>query len=349
MPRGSGTAFARSGLRLLQTLPPEASHALGLRALRLTYRLWRAPAVSSALEVGSFGLRFAHPVGLAAGFDKNGDFLDALGALGFSHVEVGTVTPRPQPGNPRPRLFRIREQRALLNRMGFNNKGADHVAASLRRATFQGVRGVSIGKNADTPLSRAADDYLECLRKLYAVADYFAINVSSPNTQGLRGLQAGAALASIVEPLQQERILLAAQHGRQVPLLVKISPDLDAAELRDLCRALQHHALDGVIATNSSTEIVLPGREHGASGGGVSGAPLTARSLQVLRELRRELGANFPIISTGGVMNATDALARIDAGANLLQLYTGFVYRGAPLLAEILQSLEDRQQRRELP
>lgn len=349
MARGSGTAFARTGLALLQTLPPEVAHALGLRALWLTRRLWRAPAVSSALEVRLFGLRFTHPVGLAAGFDKNGDFLDALGALGFSHVEVGTVTPRPQPGNPRPRLFRLREQRALLNRMGFNNKGADHVAARLRSSNYRGVRGVSIGKNADTPLTHAADDYLECLRKLYAVADYFAINVSSPNTQGLRGLQAGEALSGIVEPLQQERIRLAAQHGKRVPLLVKISPDLDDAELRDLCRILQHHALDGVIATNSSTGIPLARQARIPGGGGVSGAPLTQPSLQVLRELRRELGAEFPIISTGGVMSALDALARLDAGANLLQLYTGFVYRGAPLLAEILQSLENRRQHREHP
>ena len=173
-----------------------------------------------------FGQRFAHPVGLAAGFDKNGDYLDALGALGFSHVEIGTVTPRAQPGNPKPRLFRARDSRALINRMGFNNKGADYVAEQLRRAGYRGIRGVSIGKNADTPLARAADDYVACQQKLYAVADYFAINVSSPNTQGLRELQAAEALAGIVEPLRSESQQLAARHGRQVPLLVKISPDL---------------------------------------------------------------------------------------------------------------------------
>jgi dihydroorotate dehydrogenase len=345
MSRSSGAALARAGLKLLQTLPPETSHVLGLRALALTRPLWRAPVVSAALEINSLGLRFAHPAGLAAGFDKNGDFLDALGALGFSHVEVGTVTPRPQPGNPRPRLFRQREQRALLNRMGFNNKGADHVAARLQHTAYRGIRGLSIGKNADTPLARAADDYVTCLRKLYAVADYFAINVSSPNTQGLRELQAGDALAGIVEPLQEERRRLASQHGRVVPLLVKISPDLDSAELHGLCRALQRHALDGVIATNSTAQRALSGPASPARGGGVSGAPLTARSLEVLRELRRELGSAFPIISVGGVMSAADALARIDAGATLLQLYTGFVYRGIPLLAEILQALEDRQSR----
>jgi dihydroorotate dehydrogenase len=340
----SGGVLARAGLALLQRLPPETSHAVGLHALQLTRRWWRAPAPSPVLEVRILGQRFAHPVGLAAGFDKSGDYLDALGALGFSHVEIGTVTPRAQPGNPKPRLFRARESRALINRMGFNNKGADHVAARLRGASFRGIRGVSIGKNADTPLARAADDYVDCLRKLYAHADYFAINVSSPNTQGLRELQAAEALAGIIEPLQHEARGLASRHGRQVPLLVKISPDLSAAELSGLCRALLHHGIDGVIATNSSTAIELPGfasaqvGEH--KGGGVSGAPLTTRSLQVLTELRRELGAVFPIISVGGVMSAADALARMAAGANLVQLYTGFVYRGAPLLAEILQALE---------
>ena len=336
---GSGGVLARAGLALLQRLPPETSHAVGLRALQLTRRWWRAPAPSPALEVRILGQRFAHPVGLAAGFDKNGDYLDALGALGFSHVEIGTVTPRPQPGNPKPRLFRARDSRALINRMGFNNKGADHVAARLRGASFRGIRGVSIGKNAGTPLARAADDYVACLRKLHAHADYFAINVSSPNTQGLRELQAADVLAGIIEPLQREARELASRHGRQVPLLVKISPDLSTMELSALCRALLHLGIDGVIATNSSTEIGVPGLAS-AHGGGVSGAPLTARSLQVLTELRRELGAAFPIISVGGVMSAADARARMAAGADLVQLYTGFVYRGAPLLAEILQALE---------
>jgi len=340
-----GAAFARAGLALLQRLPPEASHTLGLRALALSRHLWRTPPVPPALEVRAFGRHFAHPVGLAAGFDKNGDYLDALGALGFSHVEIGTVTPRPQAGNPRPRLFRLRGATALVNRMGFNNKGADHVAARLRRAAFDGVRGVSIGKNADTPLEGAAADYLACLRTLYGVADYFAINVSSPNTLGLRQLQHADALASIVQPLQEERRKLTGRHGKSVPLLVKISPDLDAEQLRALCRALTRHAVDGVIATNSSTDIAVPGTEADTRPeGGISGAPLTARALEVLRILRTELAADFPIISVGGLMTAADVLARIDAGANLVQLYTGFVYRGPQLLTEILRSLELRTQ-----
>jgi len=338
---GLAAVLARAALPVLQRLPPEPAHELALRALQLTRRAWRPPAASTRLAVRAFGREFAHPVGLAAGFDKNGDYLDALGALGFSHVEVGTVTPRPQPGNPKPRLFRLRDRHALINRMGFNNRGADHAAAQLRRAKFAGIRGVSIGKNADTPLERAADDYLACLRKLYGVADYFAINVSSPNTRGLRELQAADALTGIFESLREERRRLDAQHRRHVPLLVKISPDLEPDELRELCAALKRLELEGVIATNTSTRLPgLEGRLAEAGGGGVSGAPLTQRALGVLRELRAGLGPEFPIISVGGIMNAADAQARLAAGANLLQLYTGFVYRGAPLLGEILGALD---------
>jgi dihydroorotate dehydrogenase len=316
-------------LPLLLRLPPEASHALGLRGIELLSSAWRAPEVASRFAVEAFGLRFAHPVGLAAGFDKNGDHLDALGTLGFGHIEIGTVTPRPQPGNDRPRLFRLREQQALVNRMGFNNRGADHVAARLAGAKYRGIRGLSIGKNADTPLERAADDYLACLRTLYAVADYFAINVSSPNTQGLRALQSADALAGIIEPLQEERERLAAAHGKRVPLLVKISPDLDDAALRAMAASVRSHALEGVIATNTM--------QHAA--GGLSGAPLRARALQALRVLRGELGRDIPIIGVGGLMSAGDVRERLDAGANLVQLYTGFVYRGPALLNECLQDL----------
>jgi len=337
------------GLPVLQRLPPEAAHQLALRGLGLLRRCWHAPP-THGLEVELFGRRFAHPIGLAAGFDKNADHLDALGALGFSHIEVGTVTPRPQPGNPRPRLFRLRGARALINQMGFNNRGAEYVARQLRRASWQGVRGVSIGKNADTPLERAADDYIACLRQLYPLADYFAINVSSPNTRGLRELQAAAALASIVEPLQEERLRLEARHGRRVSLLVKISPDLDADQLRELCGALRRHArdgaLEGVIATNSSSD--LPGFEaelHARQGGGVSGAPLAAKSLEVLRRLRHELGAEFPIIGVGGLMSPEAVLERLAAGANLVQLYTGFVYRGPALLWDSLQRLASRAEK----
>jgi dihydroorotate dehydrogenase len=341
----SATAWlARAVLPLLRRLPPETSHALGLRGIKLLAARWPASTVPDGLAVQAIGLRFAHPVGLAAGFDKNGDYLDALGALGFSHIEVGTVTPRPQPGNPRPRLFRVRGARALINRMGFNNRGADYVAARLAASTYHGVRGISIGKNATTPLESAGDDYLLCLRTLYPVADYFAINVSSPNTQGLRTLQRSDALAGIIEPLQEERERLAARHGKRVPLLIKISPDLDDAQLQSMAASLRSHALDGVIATNTSTHIAGFEREMAharceSKGGGLSGEPLREKSLASLRALREALGPDFPIIGVGGLMSAEDVRARRDAGATLLQLYTGFVYRGPALLTGSLQAL----------
>ncbi|HEX6396085.1 MAG TPA: quinone-dependent dihydroorotate dehydrogenase [Steroidobacteraceae bacterium] len=330
-PADSAAWLARAALPLLLRLPPELSHSLGLRGIELLARAWRVPPVSPHGAVQAFGVRFTHPIGLAAGFDKNGDHLDALGALGFSHIEIGTVTPRPQPGNARPRLFRLRDSQALVNRMGFNNRGADYVATRVAAATYRGIRGISIGKNADTPLERAVDDYLACLRRLYAVADYFAVNVSSPNTAGLRKLQASDALGGIIEPLQQERERLAATHGKRVPLLVKISPDLDDAQLRAMATAIRSHALDGVIATNTTTQ--------GNPGGGLSGAPLRDRALACLRQLRQELGAGIPLIGVGGLMSAEDVRARLEAGARLVQLYTGFVYRGPPLLNECLQGL----------
>jgi dihydroorotate dehydrogenase len=329
-----------AALPVLQRLPPEMAHELGLHGLRMLQRSWRPPEQDRTLEVEVFGRRFAHPVGLAAGFDKNGDYVDALGALGFSHVEVGTVTPRPQPGNPRPRLFRLRKSRALINRMGFNNKGAEYVAEKLQRSSWRGIRGISIGKNADTPLDRATNDYVACLRALYAVADYFAINVSSPNTQGLRDLQAATALAEIVTSLQKERRRLEIRHGKRVPLLVKISPDMDPPELHDLCEVLGKHRLDGVIATNSSTNLQgFDDELRATQGGGLSGAPLQEKSLEVLRRLRLGLGSEFPIISVGGLMTADAVVMRLQEGANLVQLYTGFVYRGPALLAEIHQRL----------
>jgi dihydroorotate dehydrogenase len=332
--------LARAALPVLQRFPPETAHELGLRGLRAMRRLWKAPPIHANLATRICGLPFKHPLGLAAGFDKNGEYLDALGALGFSHIEVGTVTPRAQPGNPRPRLFRLPHADALLNRMGFNNKGADYVAARLRRSSYRGIRGVSIGKNADTPLERAADDYVECLRKLYAVADYFAINVSSPNTQRLRELQAPDALTDIIQPLQEERERLEPTHGKRVPLFVKISPDLDGEGFRDLCATMKRQRVDGVIATNTtlgSQTLRAMARDLGS--GGFSGAPLAPGATGIVLELRREMGDEFPIIATGGIMDAKQALARLRAGANLLQVYTGLVYRGPALITEILEAL----------
>jgi dihydroorotate dehydrogenase subfamily 2 len=335
--------LAGSALPILRRLDPEVAHDLGLAGLdTLRPLLGSATAERKrpGLERTCFGLKFAHPVGLAAGFDKNGDHLDALGGLGFSHVELGTVTPRPQAGNPKPRMFRARRLTGLVNRMGFNNKGVEHLIERLARARFTGIRGVSIGKNADTPLERAAEDYVFCLRKVYAHADYVAVNVSSPNTARLRELQAPDGLERIVGALLDARARLEREHGRRVPLLVKVAPDLDASQLPAVASSLKALAVDGVIATNTTIDLTSLGpawpKEHK---GGLSGAPLHARSLAVIAELRRELGAGFPIIGVGGIVDGARALASLRAGADLLQIYTGFAYRGPALVEEILDAL----------
>ncbi len=328
-------------LPALSSWDPERAHDWGLSGLQCLAPFWPAPATHPALAVHRFGLTFAHPVGVAAGFDKNGDYLDALGALGFSHVELGTVTPRPQYGNPKPRMFRVPSAGGLVNRMGFNNKGVDHLVARLSRARYGGIRGVSIGKNADTPLEHAAQDYLVCLDKVYAFADYVAVNVSSPNTARLRELQAPDGLASIVAPLLESRGRLERRHGRRVPLLVKIAPDLGSAEISATAASLRSLGVDGVIATNTTTDLSALGPEWPAERrGGLSGAPLHARSAAVIRQLRAELGGSFPIIGVGGIVDGDRAAATLRAGADLLQIYTGFAYRGPALLEEILIAIQ---------
>jgi dihydroorotate dehydrogenase len=318
-------------------LEPELAHRLAMMGLKALRTSWRTLELPTALSVDCLGLRFSHPVGVAAGFDKDGDHLDALGAIGFSHIEVGTVTPDPQTGNPKPRLFRIPEATAIVNRMGFNSKGVDHVVNRLRRSAFRGVRGVSIGKNAETPIELAHEDYLLCFRRVYALADYVAINVSSPNTFRLRELQSKKGLQRIVAPLQEERSHLAQAHGRHVPLLVKLAPDLTQNELSSLAADLRSLNVDGVVATNTTMNLdgidgVLP-IHHG---GGLSGNPLHRSSLMVIRQLRAELGPHFPIVGVGGITSPIAAKATLDAGANVIQLYTGLVYHGPALLNEIL-------------
>jgi dihydroorotate dehydrogenase len=336
----AASIIACASLPVLTRLDPELAHDLGMAGSRWLRPLWPAPSYPAGLSVRCFGLQFAHPLGLAAGFDKNGDCLDALGAMGFSHVELGTVTPRPQPGNPKPRMFRIREATALINRMGFNNKGVDHLAARVARSRYPGIRGISIGKNFDTPLENAQDDYLICLRKLYSLADYIAVNISSPNTARLRELQAGDALDRILSALCEERLVLQAAYGRRVPLLVKIAPDLDPQQISTLARALLALDVDGVIATNTSTgRDGVAGAPAAAQSGGLSGAPLHSLSVRVIAQLRAELGAAFPIIGIGGIVSADHARATLRAGANLIQVYTGFAYRGPVLLEEIVGAL----------
>jgi dihydroorotate dehydrogenase len=332
--------MARAALPLLRRLNPELAHDLGLMGLKCLQPLWPALPIPATLARQSFGLHFAHPVGLAAGFDKNGDYLDALGALGFSHIELGTVTPRPQPGNPKPRMFRIPGSDALINRMGFNNKGVDHLVSRLARARYTGVRGISIGKNFATPIENAQDDYVACLRKVYPHADYVAVNVSSPNTERLRELQARDGLQRILGTLLEERRNLQQRYNKRVPLLVKVAPDLNPEQLSALAHEVRSVQLDGVIATNTSTDLsVLNPPAPPQQRGGLSGAPLHPSSLKIISQLRAELGADFAIIGVGGIVSADHARASLHAGANLLQIYTGFAYRGAALIEEILRAL----------
>jgi len=331
--------MARAALPLLRRLEPELAHDFGLAALKCVRPLWPALPIPATLALQCFGLQFSHPLGLAAGFDKNGDYLDALGALGFSHIELGTVTPRPQPGNPKPRMFRVAGD-ALINRMGFNNKGVDHLVSRLARARYGGIRGISIGKNFDTPIENAQDDYVACLRKVYPHADYVAVNVSSPNTERLRELQARDGLQRILGTLLEERITLQQRFARRVPLLVKVAPDLSPEQLSTLADQVRSLQLDGVIATNTSTDLsVLKPPPVAEQRGGLSGAPLHPASVKIISQLRSELGADFAIIGVGGIVSAEHASASLAAGANLLQIYTGFAYRGAALIEEIVGAL----------
>ncbi len=340
MRRAAASMIARASLPILTRLDPEFAHGAGLAGLRWLRPLFSPLEVPQTLRVDCLGLQFAHPLGLAAGFDKNGDYLDALGAVGFSHIELGTVTPRPQPGNPKPRMFRIAPERALINRMGFNNKGVDHLVERLGLSNYRGIRGISIGKNFDTPLQLAHEDYVHCMRKVYAHAHYIAVNVSSPNTARLRELQASDGLQRILGALLEERAQLEQRCGRRVPLLVKVAPDLDAAQISVLAQDLRALQLDGVIATNTTTDLsALKIAPAAQARGGLSGLPLHRRSLAVIAQLRAELGAAFPIIGVGGIVDAEHARASLRAGATLIQVYTGFAYRGAALLEEILKGL----------
>lgn len=333
-------ALARS---LLFRMDPENAHGVALRALELAHRLHLPGLLSGGAPIEDpcevMGLRFANRIGLAAGLDKNADHLDALGALGFGFVEVGTVTPRPQPGNPRPRLFRLPEQQAIINRMGFNNAGVDHLVANVRKSHYAGVIGINIGKNLTTPVERAVDDYLLCLERVHACAHYIAVNISSPNTPGLRNLQLGKHLDGLLGPLRERCTELDEQAGRRVPLAVKIAPDMQDAAINQVAEALARNAIDAVIATNTTiARDAITGLPHADEQGGLSGHPLLAASNHVVATLRRQL-PDMPIIGVGGIGSGEDALAKRAAGANLIQLYSGFIYRGPVLIKECLRAL----------
>ena len=328
--------------RALFSLDAEQAHDLTLACFRHQPWLSTLPFAGPAVHdpVSLLGLQFPNRVGLAAGLDKNGECLRAWARLGFGFVEVGTVTPRPQPGNPRPRMFRLPDQQALINRLGFNNKGVDHLLRAVAAADYRGILGINIGKNADTPNERAADDYRIGLEKVYRAASYVTVNISSPNTRNLRDLQAEAPLRSLLETLVRTRTALAQTHGKRVPLLVKIAPDMGPEALTSLARVVQDAGVDGLIATN--TTIARPGLEGSrwqAEAGGLSGAPLAPMASETLAALRRAVGPAFPLIGVGGIDSAAAARDRHIAGADLVQLYTGFIYRGPPLVREVAESL----------
>ena len=328
-------------------LDPERAHELTLESIATLQNtplqcLWQQPRVADPVTVA--GLKFPNRIGLAAGLDKNGRCIDGLGAMGFGFIEVGTVTPQGQPGNPKPRMFRLPEQQALINRLGFNNEGLAAFLANVQRArSFRaagGILGLNIGKNAATPIERAADDYLLGLDGVYPHADYVTVNISSPNTKNLRELQSDAALDALLGALQQRRAALAAQHKRQVPMFVKIAPDLDEAQVAVIAATLKHNGIDGVIATNTTIgRDAVKGLKHAEEAGGLSGKPVFEASNRVIRLLRAALGTGYPIIGVGGVMSGRDAVAKITAGADLVQVYTGLIYQGPALVAECARAL----------
>ena len=328
---------------LLFRLDPEVSHEFSLDMLGATERLKLLELFISAPAynpVEVMGLRFPNPVGLAAGLDKNGDYFNALGALGFGFVEIGTVTPRPQPGNPQPRLFRIPEREAIINRMGFNNKGVDHLVDQVRKRRYQGILGINIGKNATTPVENAADDYLIGMRKVYAHADYITVNVSSPNTPGLRDLQFGDSLNRLLETLKKEQLTLQEAHQRYVPVAVKIAPDMDDIAIAQVATALAEQGMDGVIATNTTIgREGVEGCVNSEEAGGLSGLPVRDKSTRVIAGLHSHLGGKLPIIGVGGIFDGPSAVEKIKAGASLVQIYSGFIYRGPAVVTEAASAI----------
>jgi dihydroorotate dehydrogenase len=332
--------------KFLFSLSAENAHDFSLRGIDLAYKLGLLGSLSprasrEGVPVEAMGLSFSHPVGLAAGLDKNGDFIDGLSALGFSFLELGTLTPRAQPGNPPPRMFRLQDHDAILNRMGFNNKGIDYALERIASCKETPIIGLNIGKNLDTPIEKAVEDYLYCLKLGYSSADYITINISSPNTPGLRELQYGDQLASLLEKLKNQQLALAA-NGKYVPLAVKLAPDLSPAELGICCENILCHDIDGIIATNTTLDkSAVQGAKFSTEVGGLSGAPLTRSACSMLKEIKDIVGSQVSLIGVGGIMSGNDARERIAAGADLLQIYSGFVYRGPALIGDILKMLRE--------
>ncbi len=321
--------------KLLFSLEPERSHALALSALEQPWlRRWFEPTEPRPDKaVSAFGLDFANAVGLAAGLDKNGDHIDALGALGFGHIEIGTITPKPQDGNPKPRLFRLEQYGALINRMGFNNKGVAHLVANAEKRQYKGVLGINIGKNATTPIENALDDYRHCLERVFPVADYVTVNISSPNTKNLRALQDEEPLRALLGELREQQALLAAKHAREVPLLVKIAPDVSDVQLDGICNVARALALDGMIVGNTTLERAsVEPHVHAGEAGGLSGAPLRPLADSRLAATLERLDGEVPVIGVGGIDSGAAAANKIELGAQLVQIYTGFIYHGPALV-----------------
>ena len=327
-------------------LDPESAHHLTLDSLRTANTLGMSCLIASRPADDPrdvMGLTFPNPVGLAAGLDKNGDCIDGLAALGFGFIEIGTITPLPQSGNPKPRLFRLPDANAIINRMGFNNDGVDKLIANVKRAKYKGILGINIGKNAVTPIEKAADDYLICLRKVYPYASYITVNISSPNTKNLRQLQDEEALNDLLSALKAEQQKLADSHSKYVPIALKIAPDMESDQIKQIAALLMKHQIDAVIATNTTlSREGVEGLPHGEEAGGLSGAPVREKSTEVIRQLAVELQGALPIIGAGGILNGADAAEKINAGASLVQFYSGMIYRGPALIGEACAAIRNR-------
>ena len=328
---------------LLFQLDAEFAHDLTLKSLKWGEKsgaLALYPKAPNCAPREVMGLTFPNAVGLAAGLDKNGAVIDGMAALGFGFIEVGTVTPRPQPGNPKPRLFRVTEAQGIINRFGFNNLGVDNLIENVKAAKYAGILGINIGKNFDTPNERAVDDYLICMQSVYAHASYITVNISSPNTKNLRDLQQREALSSLLASLKSEQSKLAQQHGKYVPITLKIAPDLDESQVIEIADLLMQHQVDGVIASNTTlARDAVKGMTNGAEAGGLSGAPVRNQSTIVIQQLSKRLQGTLPIIGVGGILSGADALEKIAAGASLVQVYSGLIYQGPALVSEVCQAI----------
>ncbi|MDN3377425.1 MULTISPECIES: quinone-dependent dihydroorotate dehydrogenase [unclassified Pseudoalteromonas] len=329
--------------RFMFTRDAEWAHEFALHNLRRFTNTPFSAAWSQSVAdrpVDFLGLTFKNPVGLAAGLDKNAECIDAFAQMGFGFIEVGTVTPRPQAGNDKPRIFRLPESNAIINRMGFNNKGVDNLVNNVKAAKYDGILGINIGKNKDTPNEQGKDDYIHCMRKVFEHASYITVNISSPNTPGLRDLQYGEALDDLLQSLKNEQLDLIAKHNKQVPMLVKIAPDLDEVQIGQVSESLINNKIDGVIATNTTLErTAVQGQQYANEAGGLSGQPVRARSTHVVKELKRLTQGKLPIIGVGGIDDAASAKEKFTSGADLVQVYTGFIYKGPQLVKTILSGL----------